>query len=187
MSRSELFFFQGLERSLSNKNLGNQNSLPPPPHPPSLSNPIFLATQTTNQSNNLTEEATKIKAAAAEKAAKQRALAERAEAERRALDEAARKADAEAEVSCIFYALSLSLFIFPPSSLAALASAFIYLFKKSTNELREPPFRGLDYFFCFGVFAPAEFLREGQTAVFFFLRQRDFLFQCRCRIPLPFQ
>ena len=66
------------------------------------------------QTNKIkTEEAAKLKAAAAEKAAKQRALAERSEAERRALDEAARKADAEAEVGLFFLTLSLfSLFSF---------------------------------------------------------------------------
>jgi len=76
------------------------------------------------------EEAAKIKAAAAEKAAKQRALAERSEAERRALDEAARKADAEAEVRLNSSVFSLSLFFLPfsqspsPPSLAALAPTF---------------------------------------------------------------
>ena len=73
---------------------------------------IHFSVSPTNQLTKQTEEAAKLKAAAAEKAAKQRALAERSEAERRALDEAARKSDAEAEVRLVSSYFSCSSFSF---------------------------------------------------------------------------
>ena len=124
---------------------------------------LYLSPSSTNQ----TDEAARIKAAAAEKAAKQRALAERSEAERRALDEAARKSDAEAEVSFVRALSFLSLVFYchtrlPPSSLAAPASTFFeFTLKKPQRAARASIQRARSKFIASGFFCACRVFEGG--------------------------